>query len=84
MAARALVAWDDGGVASVSPMSVIEWKHNERAVAERDVRWLSRFSLGKPSFVGYAVCSNQPAQGFTLSCTRVALGNRQDRWFHLS
>jgi hypothetical protein len=79
-----MVTWDDAGVASVSPISIIEWKHHKRRVSERDVEWLSSFSEGKPMFVGYAVCSNYPAEGFTLSCTRVALGVRQDRWFHLA
>jgi hypothetical protein len=82
--AARMVTWDDAGIASVNPLSVIEWKHNEPAVYEHDVQWLTQFSESRPNFVGYAVCSNRPARGFVLSCTRVALGERQDRWFHLA
>jgi hypothetical protein len=77
-----MVAWDDLGRAIVSPMSILEWKHNEGAISEYDVRWLCQFSAERPDFVGYAVCTNLPAKGFTLSCTRVALGQREDRWLH--
>ena len=77
-----MVAWDDLGKAMVSPMSILEWKHNEGAVSDYDVSWLCHFSAERPDFVGYAVCSNLPAKGFTLSCTRVVLGQREDRWLH--
>jgi len=78
-----MVAWDESGRATVPPLSVLEWKHNEGAVSDYDVEWLRQFSSENRTFVGYAVCTNYPARPFTLSCTRVALGQRADRWLYL-
>lgn len=79
-----MVAWDGEGVASVPPMSVIEWKHNESRVSEYDMSWLREFSALHSDFVGYAVCTNNPARSFTLSCTRIANGRAYERWLHIN
>ena len=79
-----MTCWDNDGKATVRPLSVIEWKHNEKAVPTYDMSWLCAFSSEHPEFIGYAVCTRHPAQGFTLSCTRVFLGQHTDRWLHIS
>jgi hypothetical protein len=78
-----MVVWDSSGRPTMRPMSVIEWKHNGGAVSGYDVKWLCEFSSLSEEFVGYAVCTQLPARGFTLSCTRIASGERTDRWVHV-
>lgn len=77
-----MTCWDAHGDATVRPISVIEWKHNERAVSEYDTNWLRAFSADHPEFVGYAVSTQHPAKDFAISCSRVLLGKVADRWFH--
>ena len=79
-----MVVWDDSGNPTLRPISVIEWKHNEGAVSPYDLHWLCEFSAVGPDFVGYAVCTNRPTRGFTLSCTRVALGKKAEQWIHVN
>ena len=45
-----MVAWDDARKATVHPMSVVEWKHNERIVSDYDVKWLRQFSSENRTF----------------------------------
>jgi hypothetical protein len=79
-----MVVWDPSGKPTLRPISVIEWKHNEDDVSPYDLKWLCDFSSLSREFVGYAVCTNHPARGFTLSCTRVALGRRTNQWLHVN
>ena len=79
-----MVVWDQDGKPTHRPMCVIEWKHNEGAVSAYDLEWLRNFSSLGPEFVGYAVCTNRPAQPFTLSCTRIASGQPTERWVHIA
>ena len=78
-----MVTWDAQGKPTVAPLSIIEWKHNEREVFGYDVDWLCEFSTCTAEFVGYAVCTNPPSQEFTLSCTRVFGGRRAAQWLHI-
>lgn len=78
-----MVTWDNERKASVSPLSVVEWKHNSGRVSDYDVRWLREFSTQTSDFVGYAVCTNRPARRFALSCTRVTGGQIAERWLHI-
>jgi hypothetical protein len=76
--------WDREARPTVRPLSVIEWTHNQSRMSPYDLGWLCEFSSQVPDFVGYAVTTNRPARGFTLSCTRVFLGKRVDQWIHIS
>jgi hypothetical protein len=78
-----MVAWDDSGLATVPPSSVIEWKHNEANVSTDNVNWLRQFSARHRGFVGYAVCTKLPAREFALSCTRVVAG-KAEKWLRIT
>jgi len=78
-----LTCWDADGRALVRPLAIIEWKHGKSAVSEPDVTWLRRFSARTPDFVGYAVCTNGSPDRPALSCTRLFMGERADRWLHI-
>lgn len=56
-----MTCWDDHGKATVRPLSVTEWKHNEKAVSTYDMSWLCAFSSEHPEFIGDAVCTRHPA-----------------------
>ena len=71
-----MVCWDAQGKPTVAPLSVIEWKHNQGEVSGYDLEWLCEFSARTAEYVGYAVSTNLPSQGFTLSCTRLFGGQR--------
>lgn len=79
-----MTCWNAAGEATVRPVSIIEWKHNQSKVSVIDVKWLTEFSTGSADFVGYAVCTNRPnVRGFRLSCTRVFRGQVQPRWLFI-
>ena len=78
-----MTCWDANGKATIRPLSIIEWKHNEPAMSGYDMDWLRRFSEEGSEFVGYAVSTKKPAKGSVLSCTRVSRGERVDQWVHI-
>lgn len=78
-----MVCWDTQGKPTVAPLSVIEWKHNGGDVSGYDLEWLCEFSTRTPEFIGYAVSTKLPTEGFTLSCTRIHGGQRTARWLHI-
>jgi hypothetical protein len=76
-----MTCWDDSGLPTVTPASIIEWKHNEKDVSDYDAQWLTEFSTGRPDFMGYAVCTHDKSfTDFRLSCSRIANGQVEHRW----
>jgi hypothetical protein len=76
-----LTCWDLTGKPTVAPASIIEWKHNEKDASVRDVKWLTAFSVDRPDFVGYAVCTHDSSfTDYRLTCCRIANSNIEHRW----
>ena len=48
-----------------------------------DLTWLSRFSEGKPDFVGYSVILDLARRGLRLSAARAHMGAVQKDWLRL-
>jgi hypothetical protein len=78
-----MACWDDSGKATLRPLCIIEWTHNEGETSDDDTSWLQKFSVDSPGFVGFAVGTNQTASPFTISCNRMFAGQRIDRWVHI-
>jgi hypothetical protein len=76
--------WDVEGTPTVHPLSVLEWKHNARGPSTYDLRWLLAYSSTVREFVGYAVCTKWPPDGFTLLCARVHMGEANHQWLRLA
>lgn len=79
-----MTCWDESQNPTIPPMAIIEWKFDRASIYDGDVNWLKAFTEKYPNCVGYAVTANQLSSRFTLSCTRVSVGQTQPKWLHVS
>jgi hypothetical protein len=79
-----MTCWDTCDNPTVPPAVVIEWKFDRASIYDYDVTWLESFTKKYPDCTGYAVTANQPSTRFSLSCTRIADGQRKPEWLYIS
>lgn len=75
-----MTCWDSSGEPTQTPSSIMEWKANTTKMSDRDIEWLSEFSIGKEHFVGYALTLDLEQRLFRLRCDRIVNGKRDKNW----
>jgi hypothetical protein len=56
--------WDVHGTMKYYPEAIVEWKTTTKLAAKNDIDWLQKFSVARPTAVGYCVFFNfkEPAK----------------------
>lgn len=78
-----MTCWDRNNDPTVPPAAVLEWKFDSDGVSQRDLDWLTAFTINYSSCVGYAITANPPKSDFRLTCTRISANQEQPEWVHV-
>ena len=76
--APGMTVWNESGRMANSPSAILEWKMAPQPY-EGDVDWLRHFSVGRDSFVGYAV-SLKLRTPATVRVNRIVGGMAENDW----
>jgi len=84
----AQTCWDEDWNVAHDPLAVLEWKvfrakTGAPSLSKYDLNWLTRFSRGRPRFVGYAVWLDLARRGSRLVAARVHDGAVEASWLQV-
>jgi len=84
----AQTCWDEDWKVAHDPLAIMEWKvfrptTRAPSLSAYDLNWLTRFSQGRPDFVGYAVWLDLARRGSRLTAARVHDAAVEASWLQM-